>query len=216
MAALPRCSECGTALVTAEGKAKPAGTKTCSGSCRQARARRLKRQQKERGSKSPHAPEVRDIAAVARGEVKDLVHEVAKEELRPVVRDAMTEDVLRSIDRLVRLTPSAIDKLEEDLASSDETIRQRAYTLLLKYTMGNPSVAPAPTEQQPQGLTVIFNAPRPGDEPVVPQIEVAAEELRKCADCGEEKPASEFVSNGPKCQACFDALHAKLAARFDK
>lgn len=223
MAAIRRCSECNEPLVFPEGheragQPKPPGTKTCSDAHRQARARRLKRAQQAASSASKHAPEVRDIAAVARGEMKDVVHEVAKEELRPVVRDAMTEDVLRSIDRLVKLTPQAIDSLEEDLGSADETIRQRAYTLLLRYTMGNPSVAPPPKEQAAQGLQVVFNVPRPGDVPLPaePAVSVEHEELRQCGDCHESKPASAFVAGSSRCQDCFDTLQAKLAARFDK
>ena len=214
MAAIPRCSECGEPLVfpadhPRAGQPKPPGTKTCSDAHRQARARRLKR----RKSRTLADPEVRDMAATVRGELPDVAHEVMKEELAPLVREQMTDEVLQSIDRLIKLTPSAIDCLQQDLASADETIRQRAYTLLLKYTMGNPSVAPPPKEQAPAAMSVVFNVPRPGDVPL-PAEPAESVELRECLDCRATKPAGEFVGSSPKCQACFDGLQAKLTERF--
>lgn len=211
------CSECPNRLVDSVGRAKPAGTKTCSKACRQARARRLKRVKIEAGQMSNYTPEHQQVAAAVRGEAKDAAHEVLKEELRPLVREAMTEDVLGAISSLIKLTPAAIVKLEEQMASDDEVISQRAVTLLLKYTMGNPSVAPTPTVQAPAPMTVTFNVPRPGDDLTAPVVEVQAddvEELRECTDCHESKTAAEFVGASPRCQECFDGLHDTLRERF--
>jgi hypothetical protein len=130
--------------------------------CRSARARRLKREAAKRGGdkRSAHVQEVSD--ALKDG---DALHEAAVDEFRPLVREAMTDDVLRGIDLLIKATPPPSPRCEADLTNSDDTIRQRAYTLLLKYTMGNPSVAPPSQQAAPGGLTVQFNLPRPGDDP---------------------------------------------------
>lgn len=222
--AVALCSECETPLRYPEGhpqagQPKPAGTMTCGTStCRSRRARRLKKERAEVRAarrKPRDAIELLDMAAVTREEMKDAAHEVMKEELVPVVREAMTAEVLRSIDALVKLTPRAIERLEEDMSSEDEVIRQRAYTLLLKYTMGNPSVAPPPAEVAPAAMNVVFNIPRPGDAPEPPPaLPAEADELRACSVCLESKVPADFVGDSDCCQDCFDARQAKLAARF--
>ncbi len=219
-----KCSEpdCRAPLVYPDdharaGEPKPSGTKTCSQRCRQKRATRVKARQAKQGRGTKHAPAVQDMAAVTQGHLTDVVHEVMVDELRPLVREAMTEEVLRSINLLVGMTAEGIAALQQDLSAEDDTIRQRAYTLLLKYTMGNPSVAPPPTHVAPSPMTVQFNIPRPGDPTdTTPAVEPAgeAEELRQCTDCSQHKPESEFVGASPRCQVCFDGLHATLAERF--
>lgn len=204
-----RCSECGGSLA-----GKPAGTKTDSIACRSKRARRLKREAKERAQAPPHQAAVSDV--VTKG-VRDAAHEVLKEELRPLVREQMTEAVLTNIQDLVNVTPTAIEKLKEDLENGDDAIRQRAYTLLLKYTLGNPSVAPPPIQQAPGGLNVTFNIPRPGDEhpPGPGDVEATeVDELRECQDCHESKPVGQFVAGSERCEACFASTRELLKERF--
>lgn len=212
MAAVPKCSECTNKLVYPTGEPKPAGTKTCSVKCRSTRARRLKREEKARGGdkRSAHVQEISD--GLKSG---DALHEAAVDEFRPLVREAMTEDVLRSIDTLIQGTPRALRRLEEDLDNQDDTIRQRAYTLYLKYTLGNPSVAPPSTTAAPAGLTVQFNLPRPGDDPAAPSsIPAEFEEMRTCEDCGLEKRAHEFVAGSNRCETCHDGMRSMLTERF--
>jgi hypothetical protein len=208
------CSECPERLVDKNGNPKPAGTKTCSPRCRNIRARRLKRQRSESGSKSKFDAEVQVIAAAVRDEVKDAAHDVMVEELRPIVREAMTKDVLLGIDSLIKLQPKAVEKLKQQIESADETISQRAVTLLLKYTMGNPSVAPPPTEKAPAAMQVFFEMPRPGDTTVESSQPEDAETLRECLDCHEFKPDGEFVAASDRCTDCFAALRSKVDARF--
>jgi hypothetical protein len=219
---LRTCSEpgCTNKLVNEDGTPKPSGTKTCGQKCRQKRARRLKNAQKRGGSQSKHAVEVQDMAAATRGEVTDAIHEVAVEEIRPLVREAMTEEVLSSISTMVGLTPKAIAVLQEQMDSADETIAQRAATLFLKYTMGNPSVAPPPSEKAPPPMSVVFNIPRPGDptDTTLVKNETAYDgdmvELRQCSDCSQHKSDDEFVGASSRCQECFDRLHEELGKRF--
>lgn len=210
--AVPRCSECPNKLAYEDGSPKPAGTKTCSVKCRSTRARRLKREAAARGGdkRSAHVQEISD--ALKGG---DALHQAAVEEFKPLVREAMTESVLQGIDTLIKLTPAAIQCLEQDLSNSDDTIRQRAYTLLLKYTMGNPSVAPPSQQAQPAGLTVQFNLPRPGDDPAATSsVAAESEALRTCQDCSAEKPESQFVAGSSRCEACHDGLRELLREKF--
>jgi hypothetical protein len=209
MALAPRCTECGGSL---EGK--PAGTKTDSVACRSKRARRLKRQHKEAGAMKLREG-MHEVSSVVTAGAKDAAHEVMKEELRPLVREAMTEQVLLGIGNLVQVTPRAIELLTRDMESADETIAQRAYTLLLKYTLGNPSVAPPPTHAAPAGLTVVLGLPRPGDE-TSPEVQQPSEavELRQCQDCREEKPVDEFIAGSERCSSCFDGMRGLLKDRF--
>lgn len=219
MAARSRvCSECPNRLLDEDGNPKPSGTKTCSKSCRQKRSRRMAAQKKRAGQQSPHAVPVQPLREAVAGEVKDAIHSTAVEELRPLVREAMTDNVLDAIKTMVGLTPRAIEVLEEQMASTDETIAQRAATLFLKYTMGNPSVAPPPSEKAPTPMSVTFNIPRPGDTtpPGPAQQHGDPVELRECGDCSQHKPDDEFVSGSDRCQACFDELQQDIVARFAK
>jgi hypothetical protein len=202
-------------LVNPDGSPKPAGTKTDTPACRNKRSRRIRAAKREANQKSPYAPELQDMAAAAQGKAVDVAQQVMAEELRPIVREAITHDVLQAISRLVGLNGEAIDVLKAQLTNEDDTIAQRAATLILKYTMGNPSVAPPPSQQAPAPMSVVFNIPRPGDETAA--LEPApsdAVELRECGDCNENKPGDEFVGASSRCKDCFAGLHATLDERF--
>jgi hypothetical protein len=195
------CSECAGELTNPLAK-------TCGQACRQRRQRRLKRQKREAG-KAHAYPE--HLATLADG---DLVKEVAKEELRPVVREAITEDVLRAAGRLVELTGTMVDAIAEDLASDDKWLRQKAYTLLARYTLGNTSIAP-PADQSNQPMQVVFNMPRPGDALHNPSADATvsqseAIELRQCMECQADKPVTEFMGPSERCRACHDAKRAAV------
>lgn len=160
-----------------------------------------------------HSPHLKTMAEATRNEIQEVAHDVIADELRPVVREAMTEDVLRSIHQLVALTPEAIVAIGEDLQSGDPVIRNRASTLVLKYTLGHPALI-RPSDADPsQQLTVNLNLPRPG----APAVEVEptdAVELRTCDKCGKERPTHEFVADSLRCQECWDAQREEVAARF--
>lgn len=208
----PVCSECSTPLENPRRNQKTCGKKKC----RDQRYRRLAAMRKERGQNAALPDHLKDLSAVVRGETKDIGREVIKEELRPIVRESLTSDVLHSVGALVQMVPKAIERIQEDLDSPDETIRQRAYTLLLKYTMGNPSVAPGPAEAAPSPMSVVFNLPRPGspeDSTSPVQVEDVVE-LQQCVECGTERPLHEFVAGSSRCVPCQKALEEKVYARF--
>jgi hypothetical protein len=207
MAAARVCSECGGSL---EGKAPQA--KTCSVQCRQRRARRRKRVNDE-AEQAEQA--VREIVV---REHDHVVERVLQQELQPVVREAIDEDVIRAIDQMVKLTPAAVEALRLDLQSTDAVLRQRAAALVVKYTVGHPALVKA-TEDTAQPLQVIFNLPRPGDSTGTENtegeaIEDVIEEDRVCDLCGEQKSATEFVAGSERCKTCFEDYKARVLAEF--
>jgi hypothetical protein len=206
-----RCSECPRPL----GPHAPPNRKTCSDSCRSKRSRRLKRSRKKGGQNRAHPEELQALYQADAGKIEDAAMEVIRDEVRPVVREALTDDVLRSIQDLVNLTPTIVAKIRDDIEQdADKTLRQRAYTLVAKYTFGNPSVAPPPTDPGQQGLVVHFNMPRPGDTSTPTPEAQDVVELRHCVECDTDKPSDEFVGSSERCTDCHAVLQAKVAERF--
>ena len=206
MALARTCSECGVPLVSRSPRAK-----TCSEKCRSARSRRERRVSTERATLDAK-PGVRQIAEFVRNEAPDIAKNVLSQELAPIVRQALTEDVLRAIDKLVGLTPAAVNALTEDLMGDDKVLRQRAYTLLFKYTTGHPAlVKPEDTEDKSQ-LVVNFNLPRPDPEQSIEPT--AAVELRTCDLCKQEKAVTEFEAGSERCTDCFEEWKAKIREQF--
>lgn len=209
--ASPRlCSECGASLL-----GRKADTKTCSQKCRSERSRRLRGLNTNRRAKELMRPEIRELVEVTRGERGDVVDEVVKEELRPVVREAITEDTLRAVQDLIALTPNAVRAIEDDLTSEDPTIRHRAAQLVIKYTVGHPAIVRPPEEEADKQLVVNFNIPRPEELPV-PEAEVVTdEETRECDMCHASKPLAEFVGGSYRCQHCYDEQQERARTMFD-
>lgn len=207
------CSECGGSLA---GRSRSA--KTCSDACRSERSRRKRRVHKE----PELPPHQRAVVNVVRNEAPDIAHKVIQQEIAPVVREAMTEDVLRSIHQLVGLAPAAVQALNEDLASEDPVVRQRAYTLALKYTIGHPALIQPKDADPNQQLVVHFNLPRPtpiptGDEDGVritdaEVLEPTELDPRPCDECGELK--TEFVGSSDRCTDCYTARRERVLAQF--
>lgn len=167
------------------------------------------------------------MAEAARGDIPEVAHKVVAEELRPHVREALTEDVLKALRDLVGLTPKVVAALEEDLASDDAYVRQKAYALIVRYTMGHGALVPKPEEADQGQMTVVFaQMPRPENtapqqphtgEPVVPDEpapDATAVELRTCDACDTEKPAKEFVGMSSRCTKCHNELRDTVLSRF--
>lgn len=196
------CSECGESL---EGK--PITAKTCSTSCRAKRSRRLKRAAKEGGEAKALPPHQKEISERVRGEAEDVAHKVIEEEIRPVVRESITADTLAAISKMVALTSDAVGCIAEDLQSEDAVVRQRAYTLIMKYTVGHQAIVRPPEEEKGGDITVNFELPRPekGEDidGSAEEVELATE-MKTCDSCGEDKPADEFVANSTRCLNCYE------------
>jgi hypothetical protein len=193
------CSECG----------EPTGSprrKTCSPAHRQARSRRLKAIKKRAAAMTP---EQKDIAARIDGSIDDVTHKVVEEEIRPMVREALTQEVFDSIQQMTRLVPPVIQSLQQDLASDDDKVRQKASELVLRYTVGNTAVLKDDPEKH-QPLHINFALPRPGGNEELPAIETEAVEYRECDMCHEDKPVSDFVENSLRCVDCFNKQQEHL------
>lgn len=202
------CSECPNPLA---GKSVQA--KTCSEKCRSARSRRVKRANRkvEEFAEANNAG-AQEIAAIVRREAPDVITKVMKDELRPIVREALTEDVLRAVEQMLGLTPRAVELLAADLESEDSTVRQRAYTLVTKYTIGHPALLRPEDGAGAGQITVNFALPRPDDTEEV--IEVESEEVRTCDSCNTEKPEHEFVAGSDRCRTCFEEQKAAVLEAF--
>lgn len=208
MAPLARtCSECGEPLSNPRAK-------TCGSTCRAKRSRRLKRQKSDAGKQNAYPPHVKELSQVVRNEAPDIAHSVIQEELRPVVREALTEDVLQAINRMVALTPAAIGALEQDLHSEDPQTRQRAYTLLIKYTVGHQAIVRPEEGEDSKQLIVHFNLPRPELGGVTQEdgeeVIAEAEEYRHCNMCDSDKPVTQFVANSDRCEDCHVQMKSKV------
>ena len=209
-----KCSECGKTLENPRAR-------TCGPTCRSKRSRRSRKKRAPGGQKlSDHLGTVSDVVSKR---TKDTAHEVLKEEMRPVVREAITSDVLCAINEMVALMPRAVELIRQDLENeADPALRQRAYTLLTRYTLGNPSVAPVSAEQQPAPMSVVFQLPRPGDAPasVDAPVDVVAQEVpeavKDCQECGGAFPLSAFPDDAARCQECHDELRKRVLERFTK
>lgn len=204
------CSECPN-LLTERQKY------TCGDTCRGRRSRRLKRTRAAAGEKRALPEHQSAVAEAVRWEAADIAHTVLQEELRPIVREAITADVLRSINSMVALAPAVVMRLAEDLDSPDSKIRQKAYDLWLRYTVGHQAIVRPAEGDDSKNLTVNFNLPRPDGSTIGDVIEddpSEALELRTCNLCSEEKPAEQFVAASDRCEDCHEKMQLEVARRL--
>lgn len=196
------CTECGKELPPGN-----AGRKTCGPTCRSARRRRLHRL-KDRG-----------VDVLTEDEItKDIAAPVLQDELRPLIRERITTEVLDGIAALAKLTPRAVELLADDLEDTDPVVRQKAYTLVMRYTLGAKSLA---EQDSGKNLNVNFAMPRPGDDPdptgsdgdAVP-VEGDAVEVRTCERCHEDKPVAAFEGAAVRCRTCQEALRQSAISTF--
>lgn len=145
----------------------------------------------------------------------DAIKDAIQEAVTPVVREALTDDTVKAIHDLLALTPLAVAAIEADLIQEDSAERrQKAYTLLMKYTAGHPALMPT-VDPQPPAIVVNFpGMPRP-DEQVV--IEGTAQDVVEegepdfiCAGCGLQLPDEQRAAPGaPNCGGCFARQQAR-------
>lgn len=200
MAHGPRtCTECDAPVSARKGAL------TCSPRCRTKRSVRI-RTARATG---------RDVQALITDDAEVAGREVLREELRPHVREYITDQVLDGIKTLIGSIPKAIAKAAEDLDSEDDVTRQKAYSLILRYSIGNGNIVPDINADRQQELTVQFNLPRPSAEDLLGPAPAAKDsgviETKECDSCGETKALTEFVANSDRCQSCFDRMRASIS-----
>jgi hypothetical protein len=187
------CTECDT-LVTPPRI-------TCSPRCRAARSRRIRSRRLSS-----------DEAQLDRTDAPRLAQDILRDELTPIVREAITEEVLEGIQNLIGHIPDAINAAAADLEAEDDVTRQKAYTLILKHGLG-PNLVPSINDDRQQELNVYFGIPRP---PVAAQPPASALpvrdpeappiEARQCDTCREFKAPEDFVGSSDRCHECFEGI----------
>lgn len=189
--------------------------KTCSVGCRQHRGRRLKA-----AGVDPTALEAtQGVRELVRAGGQDAVQQVLKQELAPLVRESIDESVLAAIDKMVKLTPAAVEVLAKDMESEDAVMRQRAAALVVKYTIGHPALV-RPPEEKPSSFTVNFGLPRPDAAGAGPTADAeldpedVQEAERVCDNCHKPKPLSEFADGSDRCEECFQAARRAIIEKF--
>ncbi len=233
------CTECGAPFLAARASAK-----TCSDSHRQRRSERRKRQGGAFTDFDIHAGSTQNAMARATEEALEQLPAVARQvladELRPVVREALTERVLDSIGQMIELLPLAQDALREDLTavrpmtnddgdivygSDGEPVylvdgdrRAKATALVLKYTVGQPGLAPQPESPAQAPMVVNFNgmpAPSGYVDATAEHIEIGLNE-RLCDSCAEVKDVTLFVGGSSRCEECHEANRARVQLAIDE
>lgn len=191
--------------------------------CRGRRSRRIARERKRENLRG-QTPGTAAISKMVRQKdrISDVARDVMQEELRPVVREAITEETLRAIQSMVALTPIMVQAITEDLVGTqledgtiippDPQIRQKAYSLLARYTIGHGAIV-QPEQQDPNNqLVVVFDGMKRPEVAVQADAEATAEpeeELRTCMGCSRELPADQFVGRSDRCHVCHQALKAR-------
>lgn len=209
------CSECGASLASKGPRAK-----TCSDKCRKDRSRRLKRAGDE-GDPLRGPEHYRQLARYVHNEEPDMVRDVVREELRPIVREALTEETLHAIKDLLGLAPMAIAAIRDDLANDEDPgIRHRAAALVTKYTIGHAALVQPKDTEPNQQMVVHFALPRPeanSEAGVVGTVVAEPTEVvdvKTCDECSVEKPADQFVAASNRCSDCYEARRARVIAQF--
>jgi hypothetical protein len=149
----------------------------------------------------------RDAGRLVSDDAEKAAQDVLREELRPVIREAITEEVLDGIKKLVGHVPAAVQVAADALKSADERTRLDAATLLLRHSAGNKAIVPDINEGRHAPMTVVFGVPRPEDLAREPG-ESGVIEAKECDSCGTSKPLDQFVGTSDRCQLCFDKMRA--------
>lgn len=138
-----------------------------------------------------------------------MTREVLAEEIRPVVREAITAEVLDAVHDLIGHLPKAITVAAQLLDHPDERIRYDAANLIMRHTAGNKSVVPDVNADAQRDLTVHFNLPRP-DGPRQGDADegTGVIETKQCDSCGEHKPIGpeHFMGQSDRCVECFKRM----------
>jgi hypothetical protein len=156
------------------------------------------------------------MAYLAMQNVDQALARVTEQQLIPVVREAITEDVYRAIQSLIGLTPKAVAALEYDLESEDSLVRQKAVALALKYTVGHPALTDKDATAAPAQMVVNFAMPRPDDVDIdgITDVLPVEDEPRECDLCHETKPASEMVGDSDRCFPCMANWKETIEKQF--
>lgn len=236
------CRECGDPFVSNRENKILCGANRC-------RIRRQRRRKAQGDDFTEWAQDFSEVTALlskaeetAMTDLHLVAREVLADSIRPTIEKALiAEDVLASIAGLVGLLPLVQDALKEDLSAvkmvrlpdgspamcdgeplyePDRDVRGKAIAHILKYTAGQPGLAPQPEAPTLQPPSVVFMGMPPMPEaPVDAEVaellpEVASGEQRVCDACGKPKLTDEFVGDSERCQECHAAVRERAMARL--
>lgn len=139
-------------------------------------------------------------------ETERAAAELLREELRPHVREAITDEVIVQIKDLIKATPLAIAELIKQLKNPDVEIRQKAAKEILRHTTGNKAIVPDINADRQQDLIVHFALPRPDDPTPNGPLDAPPEDLRQCDSCQSWKTPREFEGSSDRCTDCFEKM----------
>jgi hypothetical protein len=142
-------------------------------------------------------------------EAERATQELLREELRPHVREAITDEVVEQVKSLIGHVPLAIEELAAQLHSEDEELRHKAAKEILRHTTGNKAIIPDINADKSQAIIVNFALPRPDPQSTnlafgPPTIE----EKRQCDSCLSWKETDEFEGSSDRCAECFKKMKA--------
>lgn len=209
------CLNCGKDITHKRTDAKSCGDPACT--------KALQRGRKRRGSASREALagiEAETTEARRTTIVKREVEREVRAIIKPVVREALTEDVMVALEDLIKLTPEAVATLsahmdDSDPESYDAVLAQKAATTVLRYTVGHQALV-TPQEATAPQLVVNFGLPRPGAEQpydaTTKPIEV--EEEFECDVCHEVLLTTERVAGADRCSECHETRKRAVLEQY--
>jgi hypothetical protein len=186
--------------------------KTCDATCRKALERKTQAAADIAAvvAEAPPSAHLGDAASIAKREVEAQVRDIVK----PVVREALTEDVLGALQDLIRLTPAAVATLADHMDGDDPVLAQKAATTTLRYTVGHQALVTPQAATAPQ-LVVNFDLPRPapGSSPDDPDDEDSFETF-ECDVCHTVHLIAERVAGANRCVECHEKRKAAVLEQY--
>lgn len=196
--------------------------------CKDRRKRRQQREKRAIAARTTPAQIVEKVRQESDTIATRVAEDIIRQELTPVVREALSEAVLQSIADLVALTPMVVANLKDDLLAEETHIvdgemvvtvdydrRAKATAQVAKFTIASPALAPQPEAADAQPLQVIIHTPRPSydvDGNAVQAEDAAAPEMLaayECDICHQVRPGALFEQGSTRCKDC----HAEIKAR---
>lgn len=185
---------------------------TCSAAHRQAWNRLKKRVASDNDQTYRDMGRPADAAQQAEGaDPVGLAIELFKEELKPHVREAITDDTIKAVRSLVTLTPQLVESLGKDLLSTDPVARGRAQALVAKYTLGF-----LDPEKEAASRPLVINMghmPTPG-APERPDTIADSDTVQQCDRCEEAKTLDHFEPGATRCNECQAEIKAAVIADY--
>lgn len=231
------CTECPTMFVGSSS------AKTCSDACRNKRSRRRKRQGAAFTEFDREAGEIQAAMDSATEALLDdlpaVAREVMADELRPIFREHLSGAVLQGIGDMVGLLPRAQAALELQLEAErmvldsegtpvmvdgqplmvpDHAMRDKAIAHVLRYTVGQPGLAPQPEAPEQAPIIVNFGGMPPPTgyvDGTADVVELGMNE-RLCDTCGVAKDVTEFVGGSSRCEECHEKNRARVQLAIEE